>query len=210
MGIFGDKWRNTRDDLAKVAKTAKEMISMSVDDSVRLIFGGAPAEKKAYEPYLAYLSKGNARDEVEKIPSDVRDAFALRLLSVATNKLELIEPGWSISITSLALDDLTPHAFPLLKKLTDLLVEQKQWDILLTYRVGEFLSTVAHRLLNQFSPISDLKGAMARGLYAQGAAALSKGDKAAAKKAWGMANIYAKDSPDPALALCQQGLAKLA
>jgi hypothetical protein len=150
-----------------------------------------------YINHLAYLSKGNAPDELKKIPSDVVDACALRLLCVATNRLELIAPGWSVSITGLALDDLAPHTLSLLKQLTDLLVEQKQWEILLTYRVGEFLSTVAHRLLDNVGHPSDLKGAMARGLYTQGAAAFSKGDKAAAKRAWGFANIYAREVVTP-------------
>jgi hypothetical protein len=210
MGLFGgDKWRQTRDDLAKVATTAKEMMSSSVDDSVRLLFGASPAERKVYQPYLAYLNKGDADKEVKKYTPDVVDACCLRLLCVATDKLELIAPGWKVALSGLTLEDLAPSALPLLKQLTDRLVEQKRWQILLDYRVGEFLSTVAHYLLEKRAPLSDLRGAMARGLYAQGAAAFEKGDKAGAKKAWGMAKIYAKDSNDPALALCQQGLAKL-
>jgi hypothetical protein len=210
MGIFGgDKWRNTRDDLAKVAKAAKEYIPSSVDDAVRLLFGAGPADRQAYQPYLAYLNKGDADKEVKKYPQDVVDACCLRLLCVATDKLELIAPGWKVALSGLTLEDLAPSALPLLKQLTDRLVEQNHWEILLNYRVGEFLSTIAHYLLEKNVHLPDLRGAMARGLYAQGAAALNKGDKAAAKKAWGMAKIYAKESNDPALALCQQGLAKL-
>jgi hypothetical protein len=138
MGIFGDKWRNTRDDLAKVAKTAKAMLPNSVDDAVRLIIGGAPAEKKAYEPYLAYLSKGNAPDELKKFPPDVVDACALRLLSVATNKLELIVPGWSVSVNSMTLEDLAPQALPILDKLTKLLVEQKSGKSFLIIGLANF------------------------------------------------------------------------
>jgi hypothetical protein len=210
MGIFGgDKWRDTRDDLAKVAKGAKEYIPSSVDDAVRLLFSATPADKKTYQPYLAYLNKGDADKEVKKYPPGVVDACCIRLLCVATDKLELIAPGWKVALSSLTVEDLAPSALPLLKQLTDRLVELNHWEILLNYRVGEFLSTIAHFLLDKHVDLPDLKGAMARGLYAHGTAALSKGDKAAAKKAWGMAKIYAKDSNDPALALCQQGLAKL-
>lgn len=185
MALFGDKWRDTRDNLAKVAKGAKDFIPNSVDDSVLLLFAATPSDKQAYQPYLAYLNKGDADKEVKKYAPGVVDACCLRLLCVATDRLELIAPGWKIALSSLTVEDLAPSALPLLKQLTDRLVEQNHWEILLNYRVGEFLSTIAHFLLDKHVHLPDLKGAMARGLYAHGTAALTKGDKAAAKKAWG-------------------------